>query len=196
MKLNFLVSIAGFALIAGCATAPVTLPASDKIDITSYRAVNIAPVQFAPAALSALPAEERASLERDFRLALSEGMSSSLLTDMPSAGVLRIEVTVTELNASSPTVNLLTAALLFVPLDAGGIAFDARFYDGGSREPFARTSYRHISTPLELKGSFRRYGHATQALLNWAESISNGHNDTSDSTDIRATGPHGRSAGG
>lgn len=193
MKLNFIVSIAGFALLAGCATAPVTGPASDKIDITSYRAVSIAPVQFAPAALSALPAEERTSLERDFRLALTEGMPPSLLTDVPSAGVVRIEVTVTELNASSPTVNLLTAALLFVPLDAGGVAFDARFYDGESREAFARTTYRHISTPLELKGSFRRYGHATRALRNWAEKISNGPNDMSDSTPIRTSGSRGRS---
>ena len=99
-------------------------------------------------------------------------MPPSLLTDVPSAGVVRIEVTVTELNASSPAVNLLTTALLFVPFDAGGVAFDARFYDGESREPFARTTYRHISTPLELKGSFRRYGHATQALRDWAEGYS------------------------
>ena len=172
MKPNCFLSIAACAVLAGCATVPGTGRAVGTIDITSYRAVNIAPVQFAPAALSALSAEERASLEREFRLALTEGIPPSLLKDEPSIGAVRIEVTVTELDASSPTVNLLTAALLFVPLDAGGVAFDARFYDGESREPFAHTSYRHISTPLELKGSFRRYGHAIRALRNWAEAIS------------------------
>jgi len=195
MKFNYLVSIAAYALLTGCATAPVTAPVGDKIDIRPYRAVNIAPVQFAPAASSALPAEERASLESDFRLALKEGMPLSLLTDAPSAGVVRIEVTVTELNASSPSVNLLTAALLFVPLDAGGVAFEARFYDGENREPFARTTYRHVSTPLELKGSFRRYGHATQALRNWAEEIANGPDDMSDSTTFRVSARGGKSGG-
>jgi hypothetical protein len=174
MNLSFLVSIVACALLAGCATAPITAPTADEIDITPYRAVNIAPVQFARSALSALPAEERASLESDFLLALKKGMPSSLLTDAPSAGVVRIEVTITELNASSPAVNLLTTALLFVPFDAGGVAFEARFYDGESREPFARTTCRHISTPFELKGSFRRYGHATQVLRDWAEEIANG----------------------
>jgi len=61
--------------------------------------------------------------------------------------------------------------LLFVPLDAGGITFDARFYDGESSTPFARGSYHHTSTPLELKGSFKRYGHATKSLREWAEEL-------------------------
>jgi hypothetical protein len=82
-----------------------------------------------------------------------------------------MEVTITELNASNPTVNLLTTALLFVPFDAGGVAFDARFYDGESREPFAQSNYRHISTPLELKGSFKRYGHAEKSLRDWSEEL-------------------------
>jgi hypothetical protein len=45
--------------------------------------------------------------------------------------------------------------------------------DGENREPFARTTYRHVSTPFDLNGSFRRYGHATQALRNRAEGIAN-----------------------
>ena len=178
MKLISIVPIAAAVLLAGCATAPASNPADDKIDISRFHAVNVAPIRFAAEALGALPNDERVALESDLLAALKEGMPPSLLTDEPSASVVRIEVTVTELNASSPTVNLLTTALLFVPFDAGGVAFEARFYDGESQEPFARTTYRHTSTPLELKGSFRRYGHATKALHDWAEEITNGLAET------------------
>jgi hypothetical protein len=84
---------------------------------------------------------------------------------------VRIEVTITDLNPANPTVNLLTTALLFVPVDTGGIAFEARFFEGESREPFALRIVSYTSTPFQLKGSFRRYGHATRALHDWAEKL-------------------------
>jgi len=174
MKLVSIAAIAAAVLLAGCVTAPASNTADAKIDITRFRAVNVAPIQFAAEALGALPNDERVALESDLLTALKDGIAPSLLTDEPSPSVVRIELTVTELNASSPAVNLLTTALLFVPFDAGGVAFEARFYDGESRQPFARTTYRHTSTPLEIKGSFRRYGHATRALHDWAEEITSG----------------------
>ena len=162
--------LAVIAMLAGCATAPVsTLP--EQFDFNRYHAVNVAPVQFSPDIAGAIPDEERVSLERTFAAALNEGLPPSLQSEHVSPGIVRMEVTITELNASNPTVNVLTTALLFVPFDAGGVAFDARFYDGESREPFAVTRYRHISTPLELKGSFKRYGHAVKAMRDWAEGL-------------------------
>jgi hypothetical protein len=164
------VSFAVIALLTGCATLPVsTLP--EQLDLNRYHAVNVAPVLFTPEIAGAIPDAERASLERDFGAALKEGLAPSFQSVQPATGVVRIEVTITELNASSPTVNLITTALLFVPFDTGGVAFDARFYDGASREPFAQSNYRRTSTPLELKGSFRRYGHATRALRDWSEGL-------------------------
>jgi hypothetical protein len=174
MKFLSLALIAAFGLLAGCATSPVNSTAAEKIDLTRYRAVNVAMVRFVPEVASALSVEERDSLGREFRLALMEGLPASSPAAELSPGVARIEVMVTELNASSPAVNALTTLLLFVPFDAGGVAFEARFYDGQSDEPFAQTTHRHISTPLELKGSFRRYGHATRAFRNWAEQFSSG----------------------
>jgi hypothetical protein len=171
MKLVSIVPVAAAALLAGCATAPT---GNTVDDITRFRAVNVAPIQFAAEALGPLPSHEHIALESELFTALKSGIAPSLLTEEPSANVVRIELTVTELNASSPAVNVLTTALLFVPFDAGGVAFEARFYDGESRAPFARTAYRHTSTPLELKGSFRRYGHATKALHDWAEEITSG----------------------
>jgi hypothetical protein len=174
MKIFSIVPIAAAVLLAGCATAPAGKTADEKIDITRFSAVNVAPIQFAAEALEALPNDERVALEGDLLTALKDGIGPSLLTEDPSASAVRIELTVTELNASSPAVNLLTTALLFVPFDAGGVAFEARFYDGESPEPFAHTTYRHTSTPLELKGSFRRHGHATKALHDWAKDIASG----------------------
>jgi hypothetical protein len=173
MKPHMPIVVAAIALLAGCATSTVsTLP--EKFDLTRYRAVNVDLVRFTHEISGRLSDEERASLERDFSAALKEGLPPSFQADLSSPGVVRIEVTITELNASSPAVNLLTTALLFVPFDAGGVAFDARFFDGESPEPFAQSNYRHISTPLELKGSFKRYGHATQALRDWAEGLTSG----------------------
>jgi hypothetical protein len=164
------VFFAAIALLAGCATSTISsLP--EQVDLNRFHAVNVGPVLFTPEVSGAIPDAERASLERDFGAALKAGLAPSFQSEQPSKGVVRVEVTITELNASSPTVNLLTTALLFVPFDAGGVAFDARFYDGESREPFAVSSYRHISTPLELKGSFKRYGHAAQSLRDWSEDL-------------------------
>jgi len=164
------VFFAAMALLAGCATSSVsTLP--EQLDLNRYHAVNVAPVLFTPEITGAIPEAERASLERDFGEALKEGLAPSFQSDEPSTGVVRIEVTITELNSSSPTLNLLTTALLFVPFDAGGIAFEVNFFDGESPDPFAQSNYRHISTPLELKGSFMRYGHATKVLRDWSEEL-------------------------
>lgn len=181
MKSLSLAMIAAFGLLAGCVTSSVNSTAAEKIDLTRYRAVNVATIRFVPEVASTLSAEERDSLDREFRLALMEGLPASSLAAEQSPGVVRIEVTVTELNASSPMVNALTTALLFVPFDAGGVAFEARFYDGESDEPFAQITHRHISTPLELKGSFRRYGHATRAFRDWAEQFSSGLADATPS---------------
>lgn len=170
MKTYTHVFFAAIALLAGCATTPVST-APEQLDLNRYRAVNVAPVLFAPGIAGAIPDEERALLERDLGAALKDGLPPSLRSEQPSSDVVRMEVTITELNASNPAVNVLTTALLFVPFDAGGVAFDARFYEGDSLEPFAVTSHRHISTPLELKGSFKRYGQATKALRDWSEGL-------------------------
>lgn len=186
MKFLSLAIIAAFGLLAGCASSLVNSTAAKKIDLTRYPALNVATVRFVPKVASALSVEERDSLGREFRLALMEGLPASALAAEPSQGVVRIEVMVTELNASSPTVNALTTLLLFVPFDAGGVAFEARFYDGESEEPFAQTTHRHISTPLELKGSFRRYGHATRAFRDWADQFSSALTDATPSLSVRS----------
>lgn len=161
--------VAASLSLAGCATAPGLT--DDLPDVSRFRGVNVAPVELVAEAFSAVDPDDRAGLESELRAAMRSGVPSSLLTDENTTGVLRIEVGVTELNPSSPTVNLLTTALLFVPMDAGGVAFEARFYDGANPVPFARTSCRHTSIPLDLKGSFSKYGHARQALHDWAEEV-------------------------
>jgi hypothetical protein len=173
MKLFSLAVVAAAALLTGCATSPAS-DATNPIDFARYHAVNIAPIQFAPEVSKAIPAAELASLQKDLRGALNEGLTPAMLAEKPSLGVLRMELTVTELNASNPAVNVLTTTLLWLPMDAGGVAFEARFYDGESGEPIAQTTYRHMSKPMELRGSFERYGHATEALRDWAEGLTRG----------------------
>jgi uncharacterized lipoprotein YmbA len=174
MKPFSIILIAVALLLAGCATAPTETTANNTVDITRYRAVNVAPIQFAANAAHALSDADRESLQSDLHTALRDGLTPALTTDDRTADVVRIEVTVTGLNASNPAVNLLTAALVFLPLDAGGITFEARFYEGDSTEPFANIDFQHTSTPLEIRGSFSRYGHAKKALHDWAEQLASG----------------------
>ena len=101
MKFLSLTMIAAFGLLAGCVSSPVNSPVAEKIDLTRYRAVNVATVRFVPEVDGALSVEERDSLEREFRIALMEGLPASSLAAEPTPGVVRIEVLVTELNASS-----------------------------------------------------------------------------------------------
>lgn len=170
MKNSFAILLVA-ALLAGCASVPTNDAANQPPDLSRFLALSVAPIQFAPDIASALSDADRVSLGRDLRTALSEGLPPALRTDTQAPDAVRMEVKVTALDASSPTVNLLTTALLFVPMDAGGIAFDARFYAGDDAEPFARRSIRHTSTPLELRGSFSRYGHAEKVLRDFASEL-------------------------
>lgn len=82
--------------------------------------------------------------------------------------MLRLEVTVTDINAVNPTLNGFSQTLLVVPFDRGGISFEARFYEGTGREPVAFTTQSATGSMFDLKGNLSHYGHAVAALEKWA----------------------------
>ncbi len=165
--------------LGGCATVPAARTTPTELDFAKFdRGIVVDEVLIAPGAMADLPDAELAALARDLRLALMNSLPSDELVREAAPGVLRIAVTVTEIDASSPAVNAVTAALLFVPLDRGGIAFEARFYDGQGEVPIAVVTHRKTGTPLDLAGSFRRFGHAVGAIEDWGASLAKAFEET------------------
>lgn len=166
MKLLSASALAACIVLAGCATTPPPATAPTYVDTSRYRAVVVESVHIAPAAASLTDAE-RTALENKLRWELVNAFPVSARAVDPGPGVLRLAITVTQLDASSPTMNAVTTALLLVPLDHGGIAFDAEFFDSAGGPAIGSTTVRFTSTPVALKGSFSRYGHAVGALRDW-----------------------------
>jgi hypothetical protein len=61
--------------------------------------------------------------------------------------------------------------LTHVPVDRGSIAFEARFYETANPEPVATSAHRHKGRVYELIGGLSEYGHARNALRDWARDM-------------------------
>jgi hypothetical protein len=156
-------------LLAGCANVPKAT-APTYVDVAQFRAIAVEAVHIAPTA-STLNDADRAALESKLRLALVDAIPADVRAATAGPGVLSVEITVTELDSSNPAVNALTTALLFVPMDRGGIAFDATFFDRPGLAAIGSTTVRHRSSVTDLKGSYSRYGHAVDALREWGAGL-------------------------
>lgn len=155
--------------LAGCASAPRS--ASNEIDWKRFDTVAVGEVRLAPTVATELPGAERAALARKLRVALVGALSETTTVREPAPGVLRVEVTVIDIDTANPTANGISSTLILVPVDRGGIAFEARFYDGASGQPLASTTERHKGSPFDIKGNFSHYGHAISALGKWGETL-------------------------
>jgi hypothetical protein len=163
--------LAALVALGGCASAPKTHEPVAALDFARFDTVAVAAMSITPEAVEGLSDEERAALAQEMRSALVAQLPESVVMEQAAPGVLRLEITVTEINASSPTANVLSTALLHVPLDRGGVAFEARFFDGLGTEPIAVATKRHESSLLSYSGSFSRYGHAIRAFESWGGTL-------------------------
>lgn len=130
----------------------------------SYHSVLVEPVIFQPAAAAQLqPAEQIELSEALGRRAREAFAPRYAITTEPASGVLRLRLGVEEINKSSRVTNLLTAAVLFVPLDMGGVAAELIVEDSVSGERVASLTDRRQGSPLKRGGffaSFKPTGHA------------------------------------
>lgn len=157
-------------MLSGCASAPK--PAPDELDFTRFdQGIAVDEIRLAPTVAPDLSPADRAVLASKLRIALVSALSETTTVTTPGPGVLRIEVMVTEIDTTSPTANVISAALVKMPLDRGGIAFEARFFDGHEGQPVALTTQRHKGSMFDFKGSFSHYGHAIGALGKWGETL-------------------------
>lgn len=168
-------------LAAGCATTPVVAPPgtieagmgrqrfwqpAEGFRWSNYQRVIVEPFILDGAAARSPELAEKLRTEFTGELA-----SASLLTNEPAHGVLRVRIHVTGIDRSRPALNLVTTALLFVPMDMGGASLAAELLDAESGRVVATLTDRSTSTPLKIKGSFSEYGHAEAAFRRWGQEL-------------------------
>jgi hypothetical protein len=168
-RITRLAVLAVLAALGGCASGPAadTTPAPD---LSRYRAAVVGEVRIDPEATQALSDTERAALEREFYEALLPLLWADT-TSENDADVLRVDITVRELDGSKAALNAVSTLLIHVPVDRGSIAFEARFYERANPEPVATVDHRHKGAVYELIGGLSQYGHARNALKDWAREL-------------------------
>lgn len=129
-----------------------------------YHSVIIEPVILEQAAAAQLRPAERIELSETLGRRAREAFSAryAIVTE-PAPDVLRLRAGVHEINRSSRVANLLTAAVLFVPLDMGGVAAELVVEDSVTGDRVASVAGRRQGSPLGRGGffaSFKPTGHA------------------------------------
>ena len=156
-------------LMAGCAATPAPRAAAIP-DLSHYHTVLVESVRIAPEA-GMLSSPNRQALERQLRVALVESIPLELRSLAPAADVLRVQVTVTALDAVEPVANGPVATRVGMPLDRGAIAFEVRYYQHGASVPFATVTEQHKAGHFAFGESFSHYGHAVGALREWGTGL-------------------------
>jgi hypothetical protein len=173
MHSGFLASLALTFTLAGCASAPSVRAIDTTLspNLSRYHAIAVDSVTVAPAVAIHLSPEQVRNLERDLRLAIVDSLPPQARAVSPAPGVVRLSLTVTDLDATNPTLNGISTALILVPIGRGSVEFEVAFADAPGATPFARTTRFHQSSMVDLKDNFRRYRHATSAVREWAGTL-------------------------
>ena len=102
----------------------------------------------------------------DLRSALAEQLRHGLTA--PDAAVVTLNVRLQEATPVSPVANVITGALLFVPLDTGSIVVEAELLSPNG-EPIATRRERLHGDYLDIGASLSRWGRIRNALEKWAQ---------------------------
>ncbi|MDY6987537.1 MAG: DUF3313 domain-containing protein [Thermodesulfobacteriota bacterium] len=91
----------------------------------------------------------------------------------PGPHVLRIRAAITELDPSNVLVNVVTSVAL-LSVDMGGAAMEAEFLDSETGERLAAIVHKRMGTPIDMVGSYSKWGHAKAAFDYWARELRKG----------------------
>ena len=134
------------------------------------RLIEIAPPAWLDSAKDKLKPDEQAQLLALLRAALAARVAALPVPAGTMAGerlILRAAITRAEL--VNPTLNVLSTALLFAPLDRGGAAVEIELLDAQTRRPVAALVTAHCAPLSEFKARFSRLAPAELALGQAAE---------------------------
>jgi len=141
----------------------------------SYKKVIIDPIAVVGDAAGGENVPERTEileLERYFQKSVTEKLAPEFaVVREPGPGVLRIRTAITRVDRANPLLNAVTTAAVFIPLDMGGASIEVEFLDALTGERLAAMVESKSGTPLQLIASFNRYGHAENAMDDWASEL-------------------------
>ncbi len=142
---------------------------------THYHAVIIEPVCFQTNAAAKLSPKRQTqlseSLTRDTQKTFSERYE---IATEPAPGVLRLRLTVSDINRSSPVLNLVTTAAAYAPLDMGAVAVEMEAVDSVSGQRVAALAAKRQGMPMSPAGffaSFSSTGHVKTGFHNLAKAM-------------------------
>lgn len=119
----------------------------------------------------AIQPEELEKLTAYFReTVVKEVQDQYPVVDTPGPDVLRIRAAITDVIPVKPVTNILSTAVIGIPLDMGGAAIEAEFLDSETGERLGAVVDLKLGTPLDVSG-FTPLGHARSAFRQWAKEL-------------------------
>lgn len=137
-----------------------------------YHSILLDPVHLRLEEDEGLDRETLDAVVQEIPAMVAEGLVPDCsLVSREGPGVLRLRVTITDIDPARPALNIATTLAVFVPLDMGGAAIEAEFFDGVSGQRMAAMAEQKTGSPLQLFSGFSRLGHARVAVTQWAEEL-------------------------
>jgi hypothetical protein len=109
-----------------------------------------------------LSPEERAELLKALKVDLQEQLLH--LPPSPNSRPAEVRAAITDISTVSPSLNVLSAALIAVPLDRGGAAVEIEAIDSGTHQQLAALSQGYYAPMSEVKARFSKLASARIAI--------------------------------
>jgi Protein of unknown function (DUF3313) len=90
------------------------------------------------------------------------------VVDGPGPDVLRVRMAITDIVPASPIINIISLAAIQVPLDMGGAAIEAEFFDSVSHERVAAMVEKKLGNPVFFWRSVTELGYTKGTFKSWA----------------------------
>ena len=128
-------------------------------------------VHFSPKDEKKITAQESKELAAYCDAALRKAFEKSFKPgETTEAKSLRIRAAVTGIDTSSPGLNVVSGLLLW-PMDYGGVSLEFEVLDAASGERLIALVGFSQGTPLQVIGSFSRFGHARSGIDHWVAEL-------------------------
>lgn len=95
----------------------------------------------------------------------------------PGPGVMRIRAALTNLVPVNPVKNIMSTAILMMPVDLGEAALEVRFSDSMTGELLAELSDSKAASHIGLNQGWRRWSHVEDAFGAWASELRDAMDD-------------------
>ncbi|MFZ5587159.1 MAG: DUF3313 domain-containing protein [Thermodesulfobacteriota bacterium] len=117
----------------------------------------------------ALDSAEQAKLAAELRQAVvSEVQGRYPGVDAPGQDVLRVRAALTRLKPVEPVANVISTAVLMVPVDVGEAALEAQFVDSRSGKVLGELAIASRGSTLDLGRVWSRWAQVRAAFADWA----------------------------